>query len=49
MGTGSGNQSWGSAQDVKLTLQYPQSGVGAVVTFIQIPVEQVSADASSVI
>lgn len=42
MGTAQGSQSWGSAQDVKLTLQYPKSGVGAVLTFIQIPVEQVS-------
>lgn len=42
VGTASGSQSWGSPQDVKLTLQYPKSGVGAVVTFIQIPVEQVN-------
>ena len=43
MGTGSGNQSWGSPQDVKLTLTYPQNGIGSVVTFVQIPVEQVSS------
>lgn len=37
-----GSQQWGTTQDVKLTLTYPRSGTGAVVTFIQIPVEQVN-------
>lgn len=40
--TANGGNQWPSPQDVKLTLTYPRSGVGNVVTFIQILVEQVS-------
>lgn len=36
-----GNQSWGVAQDVALTLAYPANGVGAIVSYIEIIVNQV--------
>lgn len=42
VGTGSGSQQWGSPQDVRLTINYPRSGVGAVVSFVFVTVEQVS-------
>lgn len=38
----SNQASWGTAQDVKTALNYPKSGVGAVVTYVQIDVEQVN-------
>ncbi|XP_055612568.1 uncharacterized protein LOC129759151 [Uranotaenia lowii] len=34
--------SWPTLQDVKLTLSYPVSGVGAVVTYVEIVVQQSS-------
>ncbi|XP_065072898.1 uncharacterized protein LOC135697195 [Ochlerotatus camptorhynchus] len=34
------NKSWPSVQDVTLSLSYPQSGVGAVVTYVQVIVMQ---------
>lgn len=42
LATASGNQSFGTPQDVALTLSYPKSGVGGVVTFVQVDVDQVS-------
>lgn len=41
--TASGNNNWNTAQDVSLTLTYPKTGTGSVVTYIQIPVEQVNS------
>lgn len=37
-----GSQSWSSPQDVQLNLNYPKSGIGAIVTFIEIIVDQVT-------
>ena len=37
---GASNQ-WPSPQNIKLTLAYPRSGVGNVVTYVQVIVEQV--------
>ncbi|XP_058451478.1 uncharacterized protein LOC131430450 [Malaya genurostris] len=34
--------SWATLQDVKLTLTYPTSGVGAVVSYVQVVVNQSS-------
>lgn len=38
---GWGSDSWPTPQDVELDLFYPQSGVGAVVSFVEITVDQV--------
>ncbi|XP_055540345.1 uncharacterized protein LOC129727011 [Wyeomyia smithii] len=35
-------QSWSILQDIALTLRYPQSGVGAVVSYVQVVVNQSS-------
>lgn len=40
--TDSNGQSWSSLQDVALTLNYPRSGTGAVVTYVQVVVNQSS-------
>jgi hypothetical protein len=37
------NQSWPTLQDVQLVLTYPQSGSGAVVTYVIVTVNQNSA------
>lgn len=34
------NKSWPTMQDVTLSLSYPQSGVGAIVTYVQVIVKQ---------
>lgn len=39
--TAAGNQTYGSAQNVQLTLTYPKSGVGNVLTYVQVTVQQV--------
>uniref|UniRef100_A0A1Q3FN42 Putative transcription activator mbf2 n=1 Tax=Culex tarsalis TaxID=7177 RepID=A0A1Q3FN42_CULTA len=38
----SNGQSWATLQDVALTLNYPRSGTGAVVTYVQVVVNQSS-------
>lgn len=37
----SASQSWPTLQDVKLTLTYPRTGTGAVVSYVEVLVEQV--------
>lgn len=34
------SQSWSSPQNIRLTITYPTSGVGAIVGFAQVVVEQ---------
>ncbi|XP_062539730.1 uncharacterized protein LOC134207811 [Armigeres subalbatus] len=41
--TKSENKQWPTLQDVTLSLSYPQSGVGAIVTYVQVIVKQSSA------
>lgn len=42
-GTSSDSQSWNDMKNIKLVFEYPNPGRrGAVVTFVQIDVEQVS-------
>ncbi|XP_053681535.1 uncharacterized protein LOC128732315 [Sabethes cyaneus] len=43
VGTSQDSQSWGTSQDVTLTLSYPQSGTGAVVSYVQVVVNQSSS------
>ncbi|XP_031628629.1 uncharacterized protein LOC116344295 isoform X2 [Contarinia nasturtii] len=38
--TAAGSNSWTSAQDIKLTLNYPKTGIGSIVTYLQVIVEQ---------
>jgi len=38
--TAAGSNSWTSAQDVKLALSYPKTGIGAIITYLQVIVEQ---------
>ncbi|XP_053678030.1 uncharacterized protein LOC128728431 [Anopheles nili] len=38
----SGGKSWTSPQDIKLNLQYPTTGVGASVTYVEVIVDQSS-------
>lgn len=40
--TDSDEKHWNTPQNAKITFNYPKSGVGAVITFIQLLVEQVS-------
>ncbi|XP_065073452.1 uncharacterized protein LOC135697597 [Ochlerotatus camptorhynchus] len=40
--TNQDGQSWSTLQDVSLDLSYPQSGVGAVVSYVQVVVNQSS-------
>lgn len=35
------SQQWGSVQDVTLTLTYPRFGTGAIVSYVDISVNQV--------
>lgn len=35
------SQQWGSVQDVTLTLTYPRYGSGAIVSYVNISVDQV--------
>uniref|UniRef100_A0A182W4R3 Uncharacterized protein n=1 Tax=Anopheles minimus TaxID=112268 RepID=A0A182W4R3_9DIPT len=42
VGMASNQQSWATPQDVKLDLQYPTAGVGAVVTYVEVVVNQSS-------
>ncbi|XP_058064185.1 uncharacterized protein LOC131213952 [Anopheles bellator] len=42
VGLSSDSKFWSTAQDVKLDLQYPQAGVGAVVTYVEVTVDQSS-------
>lgn len=37
----SDNQQWAQARDVELTLTYPRSGIGSVVSYVDILVDQV--------
>lgn len=37
-----GDQKWGTPQDVKLDLSYPKSGIGSIITYVSIAVEQVN-------
>lgn len=41
VGTTSNSQTWATPQDVALTINYPRSGVGAIVSFIEVVVTQV--------
>lgn len=41
VGDTSNSQSWSSPQDVVLTINYPRTGVGAVISFVQVIVGQV--------
>ncbi|XP_053681534.1 uncharacterized protein LOC128732314 [Sabethes cyaneus] len=43
VGTSQDSQSWSTPQDVTLTLSYPQSGTGAVVSYVQVVVSQSSS------
>uniref|UniRef100_A0A182MBD2 Uncharacterized protein n=1 Tax=Anopheles culicifacies TaxID=139723 RepID=A0A182MBD2_9DIPT len=43
VGLASNQQSWSTPQDVKLDLQYPTAGVGAVVTYVEVTVNQSSS------
>ncbi|XP_052900763.1 uncharacterized protein LOC128307082 [Anopheles moucheti] len=43
VGMASNQQSWTTPQDVKLELQYPTAGVGAVVTYVEVVVNQSSS------
>lgn len=43
VGMASNQQSWSTLQDVKLELQYPTAGVGAVVTYVEVVVNQSSS------
>ncbi|XP_055382332.1 uncharacterized protein LOC129612652 [Condylostylus longicornis] len=40
--SGSGGQSWATPQDVQLSLQYPKSGTGAVLSYVEVLVDQSS-------
>uniref|UniRef100_A0A182PQ54 Transcription activator mbf2 n=1 Tax=Anopheles epiroticus TaxID=199890 RepID=A0A182PQ54_9DIPT len=40
VGLTSNQQSWPTPQDVRLNLQYPTAGVGAVVTYVEVVVQQ---------
>ncbi|XP_052873322.1 uncharacterized protein LOC128278628 [Anopheles cruzii] len=42
VGLSSDSKFWSTAQDVKLDLSYPQAGVGAVVTYVEVTVDQSS-------
>ena len=44
VGTGSANQRWNRPQNVRATLNYPSNGMGAVVTYLEISVNQVKFD-----
>nr|AYV99545.1 venom polypeptide [Dolopus genitalis] len=46
---GNNNFNYPTLQDVRLTLNYPQSGVGAVVSFVEIVVQQTSNDGNAYI
>lgn len=37
------NNNWGSLQDVSLTLTYPTTGYGYVVTYVQVNINQVTS------
>lgn len=43
VGLSSDNKSWSSPQDVKLNLQYPTAGSGAVVSYVEVVVNQSTA------
>ncbi|XP_001237263.3 uncharacterized protein LOC4576160 [Anopheles gambiae] len=40
VGLSSNQQSWPTPQDVRLDLQYPTAGVGAVVSYVEVVVQQ---------
>lgn len=40
VGLSSDNKSWSTQQDVRLDVQYPTAGVGAVVTYVEVVVNQ---------
>lgn len=39
--TANGSNQWATPQDVRLTLTYPRTGVGSIVTYVQVIVQQV--------
>uniref|UniRef100_A0A182Q704 Uncharacterized protein n=1 Tax=Anopheles farauti TaxID=69004 RepID=A0A182Q704_9DIPT len=43
VGLSSDSASWATSQDVRLDLQYPTAGVGAVVTYVEVVVNQSSS------
>lgn len=40
--TATASQQWSTVQDVTLTLTYPRTGTGAVVSYVEVLVDQVS-------
>lgn len=42
VGTSGENNSWSQPRDVVFKLSYPANGTGAIVTYVQIDVNQVS-------
>lgn len=42
LATDSASQQWQKPQDVRLNLNYPQSGIGAVITYLEVIVDQSS-------